>query len=133
VLARLAERVGGQSYERQLAEHIFGPLGLTHTSLPAGNEPLPDVHGYVGLGAHGKSAASAPIDSAALSPYFAWRPAASTGSGSSRRAGTPTSGEPPRRRSPRPAAAPGATAATSPATWSSRCRAATARARRSCP
>jgi D-alanyl-D-alanine carboxypeptidase len=72
VLALLAERVGGESYANQLAHDIFGPLELTHTSLPAGNETLPDVHGYVGLGAEGKTADSAPIDSAALTPSFAW-------------------------------------------------------------
>lgn len=72
VLALLAERVGGEPYDEQLRDYIFGPLKLSHTSLPAGNNPLPDVHGYVGLGAHGKSASAAPIDSAALSPSFAW-------------------------------------------------------------
>jgi D-alanyl-D-alanine carboxypeptidase len=72
VLALLAERVGGEPYENQLEHDIFGPLELSHTSLPAGNETLPDVHGYVGLGAAGKTADSAPVDSAALTPSFAW-------------------------------------------------------------
>ena len=72
VLALLAERVAKESYEKQLADDIFRPLKLSHTSLPAGNETLPDVHGYVGLGAEGKIANSAPIDSAALTPSFAW-------------------------------------------------------------
>jgi D-alanyl-D-alanine carboxypeptidase len=72
VLALLAERVGGEPYERQLVDYIFEPLGLSHTSLPAGNETLPDVHGYVGLGAEGKTADSPPVDSAALTPSFAW-------------------------------------------------------------
>jgi D-alanyl-D-alanine carboxypeptidase len=72
VLALLAERVGGESYEEQLADYIFRPLELTHTSLPAGNATLPDVHGYVGLGAEGKTAESAPVDSAALTASFAW-------------------------------------------------------------
>ena len=49
VLALLAERVGGKSYEKQLADYIFRPLKLDHTSLPASNKTLPDVHGYVGL------------------------------------------------------------------------------------
>jgi D-alanyl-D-alanine carboxypeptidase len=72
VLALLAERVAGEPYDRQLRDYIFGPLDLIRTSLPAGNEQLPDVHGYVGLDAHGKSAGAASIDSAALSPFFAW-------------------------------------------------------------
>jgi D-alanyl-D-alanine carboxypeptidase len=72
VLALLAERVGGQPYEKQLADYIFQPLGLSHTILPASNKTLPDVHGYVGLGAEGKTASSVPVDSAALTPSFAW-------------------------------------------------------------
>lgn len=72
VLALLAERVGGESYERQLADFIFGPLKLNDTSLPANNGTLPDVHGYAGLGAHDKAAGAAPVDSAALTPAFAW-------------------------------------------------------------
>jgi D-alanyl-D-alanine carboxypeptidase len=71
-LALLVERVGGQSYAKQLAEYIFRPLELGHTSLPPDNETLPDVHGYVGLGTGGKSADSAPVDSASLTPSFAW-------------------------------------------------------------
>ena len=72
VLALLAERVDGKSYERQLRDYVFRPLGLDHTSLPAGNETLPDVHGYVGLGAAGKTADATPVDSATLTPSFAW-------------------------------------------------------------
>ena len=72
MLALLVERVGGASYEKQLADYIFRPLELSHTSLPASNETRPDVHGYVGLGAAGKSANSAPVDSAGLTPSFAW-------------------------------------------------------------
>jgi D-alanyl-D-alanine carboxypeptidase len=72
VLALLAERIGGKSYEKQLADYIFRPLGLSHTSLPASNKTLPDVHGYVALGAEGKTVDAAPIDIAALTPSFAW-------------------------------------------------------------
>jgi len=72
VLALLAERVGGESYEKQLADYIFRPLRLNHTSLPASSKALPDVHGYVALGAHGKAADATPVDSAALTPAFAW-------------------------------------------------------------
>jgi D-alanyl-D-alanine carboxypeptidase len=72
VLALLAGRVDGKPYEKQLADYIFRPLGLSHTSLPSGNETLPDVHGYVGLGADGKTANAPPVDTAALTPAFAW-------------------------------------------------------------
>ncbi len=72
VLALLTERVGGESYEKQLRDYIVQPLKLSHTSLPAGNETLPDVHGYLSKRAYDKNASSAPFDSAALSPSFAW-------------------------------------------------------------
>lgn len=72
VLALLAERVGGKSYETQLADYIFRPLKLDHTSLPASNETLPDVHGYVGLGARGKPDGAGNFDSAALTPAYGW-------------------------------------------------------------
>jgi len=72
VLGMLAERVGGEPYATLLHDDISAPLKLSHTSLPASNQPLPDVHGYVGLGAQGKSASATPIDSAALSPSFGW-------------------------------------------------------------
>jgi D-alanyl-D-alanine carboxypeptidase len=72
VLGLLAERVGGEPYETLLRDDISGPLKLSHTSLPPSNQPLPDVHGYVGLGAQAKRASAAPIDSAALSPSFGW-------------------------------------------------------------
>ena len=72
VLALLAERVGGESYAKQLREYIFRPLELSHTSLPADNKILPDVHGYTGLIAQDGGAGSAPVDTAALTPAFAW-------------------------------------------------------------
>jgi D-alanyl-D-alanine carboxypeptidase len=72
VLALLAERVSRESYGKQLRDDIVGPLKLSHTSLPAGNPTLPDVHGYLSLRAYDNNASSAPFDSAALSPSFAW-------------------------------------------------------------
>jgi D-alanyl-D-alanine carboxypeptidase len=72
VLGLLAERVGGESYENLLRDYISRPLKLSHTSLPASNKPLPDVHGYVSVGANGKNANLPPTDSAALSPSYAW-------------------------------------------------------------
>lgn len=55
-----------------LTTYIFRPLKLDHTSLPASNETLPDVHGYVGLGARGKPDGAGNFDSAALTPAYAW-------------------------------------------------------------
>jgi D-alanyl-D-alanine carboxypeptidase len=72
LLALLAERVDGRPYEKQLIDYIFRPLALSRTSLPASNATLPDVHGYLGLGANGKTADAALVDSAALTPAFAW-------------------------------------------------------------
>jgi D-alanyl-D-alanine carboxypeptidase len=72
VLALLAERVGGKSYEKQLADYIFRPLKLDHTSLPASNKTLPDVHGYVGFRTRGKPDGAGNFDSAALTPAFGW-------------------------------------------------------------
>jgi D-alanyl-D-alanine carboxypeptidase len=78
VLALLAERVGGERYERQLARFIFGPLELRHTSLPSTGRTRPDVHGYArvgatGLGAYGGDTAHAPVvDTAAMNPAAAW-------------------------------------------------------------
>jgi len=72
VLGLLAERVGGESYGRQLADVVFRPLGLGHTTLPTGNEALPDVHGSVAMSSFGKSASSVPVDTAVLSPSIAW-------------------------------------------------------------
>lgn len=34
ILAKIIERVSGQSYDRFLADHFFGPMGLTNTSSP---------------------------------------------------------------------------------------------------
>jgi D-alanyl-D-alanine carboxypeptidase len=43
----MVQAVTGQPYEQQLAEQVYGPLGLTQTSLPAGPEvPAPFIHGY---------------------------------------------------------------------------------------
>jgi D-alanyl-D-alanine carboxypeptidase len=72
VLGLLAERVGGESYGKQLREYIFRPLKLSHTTLPTGKEALPDVHGYVSMSVYDKNASPVPIDTAALSPAFGW-------------------------------------------------------------
>ena len=43
----MVQAVTGKSYEEELAEQVYGPLGLTQTSLPAGPElPNPFIHGY---------------------------------------------------------------------------------------
>jgi D-alanyl-D-alanine carboxypeptidase len=46
-VALMIEAATGKSYERQLKEQVYGPLGLTKTSLPSGpNLREPYIHGY---------------------------------------------------------------------------------------
>ncbi len=48
VVALMLEAVTGQPYEQVLRERVYGPLGLTRTSLPRGpGLPDPTIHGYV--------------------------------------------------------------------------------------
>jgi CubicO group peptidase (beta-lactamase class C family) len=50
LLGLIAEKVGGQPLRQQLAERLFGPVGLTQTSLPAADDtsiPAPYSHGYM--------------------------------------------------------------------------------------
>jgi D-alanyl-D-alanine carboxypeptidase len=43
----MIEAATNRSYESRLQKHVFGPLGLTETSLPAGaNLPKAFIHGY---------------------------------------------------------------------------------------
>jgi D-alanyl-D-alanine carboxypeptidase len=43
----MVQAVTGKPYEDALAEQVYGPLGLTQTSLPRGLEmPVPFIHGY---------------------------------------------------------------------------------------
>jgi D-alanyl-D-alanine carboxypeptidase len=43
----MIEAASRQSYESQLQEQVFGPLGLSSSSLPAGVDlPKPFIHGY---------------------------------------------------------------------------------------
>ena len=76
VLALLAQSVGGESYERQLARYIFRPLKLDHTSLPSSTTTLPDVHGYAragaGAGLRRRHRSRALVDTAAMNPAAAW-------------------------------------------------------------
>ena len=47
IVALMAEAATGQSYEKELQQRVFAPLGLDHTSLPRGAQlPPPFVHGY---------------------------------------------------------------------------------------
>jgi D-alanyl-D-alanine carboxypeptidase len=47
VVGLMVQAATGKSYEQELQEQVFGPLGLTETSLPAGPElPPPFIHGY---------------------------------------------------------------------------------------
>jgi D-alanyl-D-alanine carboxypeptidase len=50
LLGLIAEKVGGQPLRQQLADRLFGPVGLTQTSLPAADDtsiPAPYSHGYM--------------------------------------------------------------------------------------
>lgn len=43
----MVQAATGKSYQDALQEQVYGPLGLTQTSLPAGPEmPTPYIHGY---------------------------------------------------------------------------------------
>jgi D-alanyl-D-alanine carboxypeptidase len=47
VVGLMVEDATGESYEQQLEEQVYGPLGLTKTSLPQGaNLESPFIHGY---------------------------------------------------------------------------------------
>ncbi|MBV1850781.1 serine hydrolase domain-containing protein [Catellatospora tritici] len=50
LLGLIAEKVGGSGLAQQLQDRLFGPLGLTQTSLPATTDtelPQPFSHGYM--------------------------------------------------------------------------------------
>jgi D-alanyl-D-alanine carboxypeptidase len=50
LLGLVAEKVGGRPLAQQLQERLFGPLGLTQTSLPRTDDtsmPMPYSHGYM--------------------------------------------------------------------------------------
>jgi D-alanyl-D-alanine carboxypeptidase len=50
LLGVVAEKVGGRPLAQQLQERLFGPVGLTQTSLPAAADtsmPAPYSHGYM--------------------------------------------------------------------------------------
>lgn len=50
LLGLIAEKVGGRPLAQQFQERLFGPVGLTQTSLPAENDtamPSPYSHGYM--------------------------------------------------------------------------------------
>jgi len=50
LLGLVAEKVGGRPLAQQCQERLFGPVGLTHTSLPAADDismPAPYSHGYM--------------------------------------------------------------------------------------
>ena len=47
IVGLMAEAATGKSYEDELSERVFAPLGLENTSLPRGAAmPAPFVHGY---------------------------------------------------------------------------------------
>jgi D-alanyl-D-alanine carboxypeptidase len=50
LLGLIAEKAGGQPLARQFADRLFGPAGLSRTSLPAPDDtalPAPYSHGYM--------------------------------------------------------------------------------------
>jgi D-alanyl-D-alanine carboxypeptidase len=50
LLGLIAEKVGGHPLAQQLRDRLFGPVGLTQTSLPAADDtsiPAPYSHGYM--------------------------------------------------------------------------------------
>jgi D-alanyl-D-alanine carboxypeptidase len=50
LLGLIAENVGGRPLAQQLQDRLFGPVGLTQTSLPAADDtamPTPYSHGYM--------------------------------------------------------------------------------------
>jgi D-alanyl-D-alanine carboxypeptidase len=50
LLGLIAEKVGGQPLAQQFTDRLFGPVGLTQTSLPAADDtsiPAPYSHGYM--------------------------------------------------------------------------------------
>ena len=50
LLGLIAEKVGGRPLAQQFAERLFGPVGLSQTSLPATDDtaiPAPYSHGYM--------------------------------------------------------------------------------------
>ena len=50
LLGLIAEKVGGHPLAQQFQERLFGPIGLTETSLPAADDtaiPAPYSHGYM--------------------------------------------------------------------------------------
>lgn len=47
VVGLMVQAATGKTYQEALQEQVYGPLGLTQTSLPAGPElPVPFIHGY---------------------------------------------------------------------------------------
>ena len=50
IVGLMIQAATGRSYEQELQSQVFGPLGLTGTSLPSGADlPEPYAHGYAGL------------------------------------------------------------------------------------
>ena len=50
LLGLIAEKIGGRPLALQFADRLFGPVGLTQTSLPAADDtsmPAPYSHGYM--------------------------------------------------------------------------------------
>ena len=94
LLGLIAEKVDGRPLRKQLQDRIFGPLGLTQTSLPAADDssiPTPYSHGYIYGGSYyalsdeeypadmqaaARAGTLQPIDETNQNPSYAYAPGA---------------------------------------------------------
>ncbi len=69
LLGLLVEKVSRKHLPDYLAEHIFGPLGMAHTSFPTGTQfPVPHAVGYTDPDEPG----GAPVNATGWSASFTW-------------------------------------------------------------
>lgn len=70
LLGVVIERATGHPLGRELADRIFTPLGMRHTSLPFAQltPPAPYAHGYLA----GQPGAPGPVDVTKASPSLGW-------------------------------------------------------------
>lgn len=69
LLGLLVEKVSGQALPDYLSEHILGPLDLSHTSFPDGNQfPEPHARGYT----EPPDSTGPPVDATDWTTSFTW-------------------------------------------------------------
>jgi D-alanyl-D-alanine carboxypeptidase len=72
LLGEVIERVEGRPYADVVRSRITEPLGLEHTVMPAGTDPLPAPHA-TGLTLQGTADGDfTPVDATGWNPSFAW-------------------------------------------------------------